>query len=116
MVRRVGTPRRGVVEVPLADIHPLHPVPRPDKPANYVTIIAALLQANGYDVGLPVQLVRMPDGRLLQFGGHHRTAAMLSLGETTIPARVLDWASMSAGAHARWFVRFPYFPWDDFLK
>jgi hypothetical protein len=58
----------------------------------------------------------MPDGRLVQLGGHHRAAAMRQLGETTIPARIVDWSSISPGAQNLYRQLFPNFPWDDFLK
>jgi hypothetical protein len=113
-VRRVGTPRPGVVEVLLADLTPLHPVPRPGAPPNHIKDLANTIGMNGYDLSRAIPVARMPDGRLVQLGGHHWAAAMGVLGETTIPARVLDWNSMSPGARARWRQRFPHFPWDDF--
>jgi hypothetical protein len=116
MVNRVGTPRPGVTEVPLADLHPLHPVPRPGIPPSYIPDLANTIRANGYDLGRAIPVARMPDGRFVQLGGHHRAAAMGQLGETTIPARVVDWDSMATGAQARWRKRFPNFPWDDFIK
>jgi hypothetical protein len=115
-VPRVGTARPGVTEVPLADLHPLHPVPRPGMPPNHIPDLANKIRTNGYDLGRPIPVVRMPDGRLVHLGGHHRAAAMGHLGETTIPARVVEWNSMSPGAQARWRQRFPNFPWDDFIK
>ena len=115
-VRRVGTPRPGVTEVPLADLNPLHAVPRPNTPPNHLQDLANLIRMNGYDLSRAIPLVRMPDGRLLQLGGHHRAAAMGQLGETTIPARVVDWNSMSPGAQTKWRQRFPNFPWDDFIQ
>lgn len=115
VVRRVGMPRSGVSEVPLDDLHPLHPVPRPGIPPNYITILANTIRANGYDLSRAIPVARMPDGRLVQLGGHHRAAAMRQLGEATIPAHVVDWKSLSAAAQARWRQRFPSFPWDDFI-
>jgi hypothetical protein len=53
----------------------------------------------------------MPDGRLVQLGGHHRAAAMAQLGETTIPARITDWAALPAKVQNWWMTRFPNFPW-----
>jgi hypothetical protein len=110
MIPRVGTPRPGTTEAPLADLNPLHPVPRPGIPFSYIADLAALVRTNGYDLSRAIPVVRMPDGRLVQLGGHHRAAAMRQLGETTIPARVVDWNSLSLGAQARWRQRLPNFP------
>lgn len=115
VVPRVGTPRPGVIEVPLADLHPLHPVPRPSVPPNHLVDLVKAIRINGYNLGQAIPVARMPDGRLVQLGGHHRAAAMGRLGETTIPARVVDWNSLSPAAQARWRQRFANFPWDDFL-
>jgi ParB-like chromosome segregation protein Spo0J len=116
MVNRVGTPRTGLTEVPLADLHPLHPVPRPNKPPNHIRDLANALRTNGYDLGQAIPVARMPDGRLVQLGGHHRAAAMGQLGETTIPARVVDWNSLPQRTQNWWRQKFPNFPWDDFIK
>jgi hypothetical protein len=114
-VRRVGTPRPGVVEVPLADLHPLHPVPRPGVPLNHIPDLANSIRTNGYDLGEAIPVARMPDGRLFQLGGHHRAAALGLLGETTIPARIVEWSSLSLRVQNWWRGQFPNFPWDDFL-
>src|SRR4051794_36621613 len=82
-VARVGTPRPGVVEVLLTDLHPLHPVPQPGMPPNHVQDLANSIRTNGYDLGNAIPVAPMPDGRLVQLGGHHRAAAMGLLGETT---------------------------------
>jgi hypothetical protein len=50
-IRRVGTPRSGVKEVPIRDLEPLHVVPRPGKPANYIDDLAAGIAKDGYNVG-----------------------------------------------------------------
>ena len=110
-VPRVGTARPGVVETPLSGLHPLHPVPRSGMPPNHITDLATAIRTNGYDVGRAIPVVRMPDGRLVQLGGHHRAAAMAQLGETTIPARITDWASLPAKVQNWWMTRFPNFPW-----
>jgi hypothetical protein len=115
-VSRVGTPRPGVTEVPLADLNPLHPVPRPNKPPNHIPDLANTIRTNGYDLSRAIPVARMPDGRLVQLGGHHRAAAMGHLGETTIPARVVDWNSLPPKTQNWWRQRFPNFPWDDFLR
>jgi len=115
-VPRVGTARPGVVEVPLADLHPLHRVPRPRRPPNYIQDLANKIRMNGYDLARPVPVARMPDGRLVQLGGHHRAAAMGQLGESTIlPARVVDWNSMGPAVRKWYRQKFLNFPWDDFL-
>ncbi|MHB1424109.1 MAG: hypothetical protein ACYC3I_13110 [Gemmataceae bacterium] len=115
MVARVGTPHSGTTEVPLADLHPLHSVPRSGKPANHITNLANTIRANGYDRSRAIPIARMPDGRLVQLGGHHRAAAMGQLAETTIPARVVDWNTLSQKTQNWWRKKFPNFPWDDFI-
>jgi ParB-like chromosome segregation protein Spo0J len=84
-------------------------------PPNYIQHLASSIQANGYDLGRAIPVARMPDGRLVLLGGHHRAAAMGQLGETTIPARVVDWNSLSPAIQEWWRKRFPNFPWDDFI-
>lgn len=115
-VRRVGIPRQGVVEVGLADLTPLHPVPRPGVSPTYIPDLANTIRTNGYELSRAIPVARMPDGRLVQLGGHHGAAAMELLGETTIPARIVDWDSLASGNQARWRQRFPNFPWDDFIR
>lgn len=115
-VSRVGTPRASVTEVPLADLIPLHPVPRPGMPPNHIPDLANAIRTNGYDLGRAIPVARMPDGRLVQLGGHHRAAAMGQLGETTIPARVVDWSSLSPRVQNWWRSQFRNFPWDDFIQ
>ncbi len=102
-----GGSDRSVTDVPLDKITPLHPVPRPGMPANHIDNLANNIKANGYDVDQAIPIVRMPDGKLISFGGHHRVAAMRQLGETTIPGRITDWNSLSKGARLRWQKRFP---------
>lgn len=114
-VARVGTARPGTTEVALADLHPLHAVPRPEKPANHIPDLAKTIRANGYDVGRAILAARMPDGRLVQLGGHHRAEARRQLGETIVPTRVVDWTALSPKIQAWWRQRFPNFPWGDFL-
>jgi hypothetical protein len=41
---------------------------------------------------------------------------MRRLGETTIPARVVDWNAISPGAQNIYRRAFPNFPWDDFIQ
>lgn len=115
-IPRVGQARPGVTEVPLADLNPLHPVPRPEMQPNHINELANSIRTNGYDLSQAIPVVRMPDGRLVQLGGHHRAAAMGQIpGETTIPARVVDWNSLSQAVQQRWRQRFPNFPWGDFI-
>src|SRR5262245_30024271 len=115
MIRRVGTARPGTGEVPLNQLHPLHPVPRPGKPPQHIQDLANLIQTNGYDLAQAIPVARMPDGRLVQFGGHHRAEAMRQLNGTTIPARIVDWNALSARVQNWWRQQFPNLPWDDFL-
>jgi ParB-like chromosome segregation protein Spo0J len=115
MIARVGTARRGVTEVPLSQLHPLPSVPRPNKPPTHIQDLASKIQASGYDLQRAIPVARMPDGRLVQLGGHHRAEAMRQLGETTIPARVIDWNSLPPALQKRWRQGFPNFPWDDFI-
>jgi len=115
MVKRVGTPRPGVSEVPLDQLHPLHSVPRPGIPVSHIQNLASSIQSNGYDLGQAIPVARMPDGRLVQLGGHHRAEAMRQLGEATIPARIVDWDAISSAARTKYRQTFSTFPWDDFL-
>ena len=117
-VVRVGTTRMGsaVSEVPLVDLRPLHSVPRPGMPPNHIQDLANQIQTNGYDMSQPIPVARMPDGRLVQLGGHHRAEAMRRLGETTIPARIVDWNFIDPGVRRMYRQLFPNFPWDDFIQ
>ena len=117
-VTRAGILRPGVTitEVPLADLSPLHSVPRPGVPASHIQDLMAELQTNGYDLAQPIPVARMPDGRFVTMGGHHRVEAMKRLGETTIPARIVDWNSINPGAQNLYRQWFPNFPWDDFIQ
>jgi RHS repeat-associated protein len=89
-VERVGTAGPGVQEVATDQLHPLHNVPRRGMPANHIENIAGSLQNNGYDVSQPISATRLENGDLVITGGHHRLAAMQSLGETTVPVRIHD--------------------------
>lgn len=97
-------------------LNPLHPLPRAGKPSNYIPDLANKIKTNGYDVGQAIPVARMPDGRLVQLGGHHRAEAMRQLGEKTIPGRIVEWNSLSPNVQQWWRNQFPNFPWDDFLK
>jgi hypothetical protein len=116
MIPRVGVPRQGVIEVSLSQLNPLHPVPRPGVPSGHIAALAAGIRAKGYDLSQAIPVARMPDGRLVQLGGHHRVEAMRLLGELTIPARVVDWSSLAPAVQRWWQQRFPNFPWSDFLS
>jgi hypothetical protein len=83
-------------------------------PPGHIANLAQAIQANGYDLGQAIPVAPMPDGRLVQLGGHHRAAAMRQLGETTIPARVVDWLAITSPARQKYRQTFPSFPWDDF--
>ena len=102
MISRVGTPRQGVTEVSLDQLNPLYSVPRPGMPPNHIQNLASTIKANGYDLNPAIPVARMPDGRLVQLGGHHRAAAMRQLGETTIPARIVDFNSLSPTVQNWW--------------
>jgi ParB-like chromosome segregation protein Spo0J len=106
-IPRVGAARSAVVEIPLDQLIPLHPVPRPIKPANYLADLANQIRQNGYRLDRPVVALRMPDGRLVIGGGHHRVAAMRLLGQATIPARVVDWTSVTPSTQDWYRDNFP---------
>ena len=106
-VPRVGMPRRPVAEVALDKLVPLHPVPRPGKPPTYIQDLADAIRSTGYRLDQAISVIRMPQGRLVIAGGHHRVAAMRSLGETTIPARVFDWDSLVPGVQDWYRDNFP---------
>jgi len=103
----IGTARPGVVEVPLDQLVPLHPVPRLGKPPNYIADLANNIRSNGYQLNKAIPVIRMPDGRLIIGSGHHRVEAMRSLGEQTIPARVLDWDALLPGVQDWYRGTFP---------
>lgn len=107
LIPRVGVGHPGVVEIPLDQLIPLHSVPRPSRPPTYVTDLAHLIRAQGYRLGKAIPVFRMPDGRLVLAGGHHRLAAMRSLGERTIPARVVDWDTVAPRLQDRYRRAFP---------
>ena len=94
-IARVGVGRAGVTEVRLSSLRPLHSVPRPGVPPGHIGNLATKIRTEGYKLDQAIPVIRMPDGRMVHAGGHHRAAAMRQLGETTIPARVKDWSSLS---------------------
>ena len=105
-VPRIGQPVRGrtITEVPLDDLIPVHPVPRPDVSATHIADIAESIQhgtgrlgsgTKGFNVAESIPVLRMPDGCLVIGGGHHRVASMRHLKESTIPAHITDWADFT---------------------
>ena len=46
------------------------------------------------EIGPPIEGVRMPDGKILIFDGHHRLAALELAKETKIPIRVRDYTEI----------------------
>ena len=90
-IPRGGTARPGVLEVPLDELVPTHPVPRP---GHSVEAVAKLISENGYRLEDAIPVLKMPNGKQILAGGNHRLAAMRLLGEKSIPARVVDWAGL----------------------
>ena len=101
-VARVGSTTKNVTEVPLNEIQPLHSVPRPGMPANHIENLAGKIKANGYNINQAVPVMQLPNGIKVSAGGHHRVAAMESLGEKTIPSRVVSWDSLSTKVQDRY--------------
>jgi hypothetical protein len=95
------------VELPLDQLVPLHPVPRPGKPSTYLADLADRIRNDGYRLDKAIAVIRMPDGRLIIGGGHHRAAAMRSQGEQTIPARLFDWDALLPGTQDWYRDNFP---------
>jgi RHS repeat-associated protein len=106
-IPRVGQTAKNITEVTISSLRALHAVPRPGMPANHIQNLAQSIRTNGYDLNQAISVMRLPSGQLVSAGGHHRVAAMQSLGETTIPARVVDWSSMSTGAQQWYLNNFP---------
>ncbi len=100
-VARTGTTKKVITEISLDKLNPLHSVPRPGKPANHVENLAQSIKTGGYDVNQAIPVLKLPNGKLVSAGGHHRVAAMKSLGEKTIPSRVVEWNSLSKAAQQR---------------
>jgi hypothetical protein len=105
-VARVGNTTKNVVEVPLGELTALHPVPRPGMPPNHIDNLALRIAEDGYQVNQAIPVLRMPSGKLVTAGGHHRVAAMARLGESTVPARIVEWSSLSPQAQARYLQAF----------
>lgn len=101
-VSRVGETVKNITEVPLKDILPLHGVPRPGMPKNWISELANKIKSEGYNVKHAIPVLRLPNGKLVSAGGHHRVAAMKSLRENSIPSRIVDWTSLSGKAQQRY--------------
>lgn len=54
-----------------------------------------------------IDVVRMPDGKLIVTDGNHRFAAMKQLGEKTIPARVFEWFELETTIRVILKMQFP---------
>ncbi len=112
--RQTGIVFKGntAADLKIAEIEPLHPVPRDVKPTGYIDELAAQLKAEGFDRSKgTTDLLRMPDGHLRMANGNHHMEAMKRSGETTIPGRVLDWKNVPPEAQ-QWFrERFPDLDW-----
>jgi hypothetical protein len=91
-IARVGA-NPNVQEVPIANLKPIHPVPRKGMPKRHIENLAKSISEHGYDVTQPVSATRLPNGDLLITGGHHRVAAMKSLAEATVPVRIYQTAT-----------------------
>ncbi|NVK53820.1 MAG: ParB N-terminal domain-containing protein [Flavobacteriaceae bacterium] len=63
--------------------------------------MAKLISKKGFDIKQAIPVVRLPNGRLIISGGHHRVAAMKKLGEKTIPSVLRNWSSLSKGVQQR---------------
>lgn len=100
-ISRVGKTKKSVTEINLNELNPLHEVPRPGKPTTYIQDLAESMLKNGYDVNQAIPVLKLPNGKLVSAGGHHRVAAMKSLGQKTIPSRVVDWKSLSNASKQR---------------
>ncbi|MCB0420155.1 MAG: ParB-like nuclease domain-containing protein [Bdellovibrionales bacterium] len=105
---RISIPRRGqwnssrleglvgLYEVSLARISSLHPIPNPlrEDSNEQLENLKSLISSHGYHLSKAIQVAILRNGQILNLGGHHRVAAMLALGESTIPASVYVWDSM----------------------
>jgi RHS repeat-associated protein len=94
-VARVGKNTFNTEEVPMENIQKLHGIKKSKGP-EYIDELAQDMQINGYnlDKNLPVEGVRLPDGKIAIFDGHHRIAAFEQLGEKTIPIRITDYTEI----------------------
>ena len=110
-IPRVGTPaakpNARFEEVPLSDLQPLHGVPRAGKPENYIQDLARSIRAQGYRLDQAIPVIRLPDGRLVSVGGHHRAEAMRISGERTIPAQIRDWTTLSPATQRLYVEQWP---------
>lgn len=87
-----GKKSKKVVEVPLSQLYPIHPVPRRQVPRDHISKLANSIRRDGYDIKFPITATRLPNGDLIVTGGHHRLAAMKLLLEETIPTQVTNYS------------------------
>jgi hypothetical protein len=69
--------------------------------------VAKSIAAKGYKLEDAIPVFQMPDGKMILGGGNHRLEAMRQLKEKTIPARVVDWSSVSEGVRQWYRTNFP---------
>lgn len=100
-IARVGTTKKIISEVSLNKLNPLHSVPRPTVPKNHIEALAKSIAEKGYDINQAIPVLKLPNGKLVSAGGHHRVAAMKSLSEKTIPARIVNWTDLSTRVQTR---------------
>ncbi len=95
-VQRIGNNVYNTVETSFQVIRKLHGAPKKGKPIDFIDNLAEDIRINGYrlDQNTPIEGVRMFDGQILIFDGHHRLAAMEKLGQTTVPIRIRDFSEI----------------------
>lgn len=94
-IARIGKNVFNTVEVPMENIQNLHGLKKSKGPL-YVESLAQDMKTNGFhlDKTLPIEGVRLPDGRIAIFDGHHRVAAFKDLGSSTVPIRIRDYTEI----------------------
>ena len=115
-IARVGKTGKKVVEMGIDKLNALHSVPRAGKGVNYIDDLAELISKNGYDINQAIPVVKMPNGRLVISGGHHRVAAMKKLGENTIPSVMRNWNNLSKAVQQRLLNGPNGEAWKNYLK
>ena len=70
-------------------------------PDGHILNLANDIAQNGYNIKHAIPVLRLPNGKLISAGGHHRVAAMKSLGQSTIPGRIVNWNGLSKAAQQR---------------
>jgi hypothetical protein len=101
--------RDKIVEFPINQIYYIHEVPNPrrtDHPPNFLDELTEKIRRQGFQELYAVPLMLMPDGKVYCMG-HHRTEVMKRLGETTIPAYIYEWDSLSAESQRKAIQEFP---------